>query len=135
LPYPAEYPGRLTRGVPGRVPGSLAVAVALAVDAAGEPLAVLLDGWPGSGLLLLADDGGHVLSAHPVQVQVNLLHPFDRGCRSGRAARATPWSGPLPRGRLPVGVVPAKARAWGVRAPWAGPFGLDGSAEPSCNGP
>jgi len=60
---------------PAACPGSLAVAVALAVDAAGEPLAVLLDGWPGSGLLLLADDGGHVLSAHPVQVQVKPLAP------------------------------------------------------------
>jgi len=71
----------------------------------------LLDGWPGSGLLL-ADDGGDVVGGHAVQVQVDVRRPFDRGLRrwerlSGPrhfwgerghgAGRAQPCAAPPPR--------------------------------------
>ncbi len=71
----------------------------------------LLDGWPGSGLLL-ADDGGDVVGGHAVQVQVDVRRPFDRGPRrwerlSGPrhfwgerghgAGRAQPCAAPPPR--------------------------------------
>ena len=42
-----------------------------------QPGSVLLDGWPGSGLLL-ADDSGHVVGGHAVQVQVDVRRPVDR---------------------------------------------------------